>query len=555
MEIKLKLGYRDEWQVFCCPDGSRIEDVYRHFKDKIPYSIFAANVNNEYKDLNYKLKEADEVVLLDIRTQAANYVYQCSLTLLLLRAVDEVWGKKSEITIQNSLNKGLYIEVEKRHGLSDEDVSNLDAKMRELVEKDLPIKLEIVGRSEAMKILSEEGMDEKKRLLREDLELKFVRFYTLDGYRDFFYSLMVPSTGYLKFFELRKYRKGMLMRFPHQTMPDQIPEFKEENQLYRTFAEQKIWDGLLDIHYVSDLNEKIETKEYMDLMLLSEALHEKKISQIADDIKRQKKRIVLIAGPSSSGKTTFARRLCIQLRVNGLSPLYMGTDDYFVERADTPLDEYGEPDFENLRSLDIDLFNSDMNGLLSGKEVDLPTFDFMTGTKVFGKRKTSVNSDQPIVIEGIHALNDELTPFIPHDQKYKIYISPLTQLNIDPHNRVPTTDERMLRRMVRDSQFRGHDAKSTIANWHKVRAAEDRNIFPYTDEANVLFNSYHIYEIAVLKKYAKPLLEKITPEDDEYAEARRLLKFLEFFREIDDDEVIVNNSIIREFIGGSIFVD
>lgn len=555
MEIKLKLGYRDEWRVFCCPNGSRIEDVYRHFKDNIPYSIFAANVNNEYKDLNYQLQEEDEVVLLDIRTQAANYVYQYSLTLLLLRAVDEVWGKKSEIIIQNSLNKGLYIEVEKKHGLSDEDVSNLDAKMRELVENDLPIKLEIVSRDEALRILSEEGMEEKKRTLREDLELKHVRFYTLDGYRDFFYSLMVPSTGYLKFFELRKYRKGMLMRFPHQTMPDQIPEFKEENQLYRTFAEQKIWDELLGIHYVSDLNEKIEADDYMDLMLLSEALHEKKISQIADDIKKQKKRIILIAGPSSSGKTTFARRLCIQFRVNGLSPLYMGTDDYFVERADTPLDEYGEPDFENLRALDIDLFNADMNRLLSGKEVDLPTFDFMTGTKIFGKRKISIGPDQPIVIEGIHALNDDLTPFIPQDQKYKIYISPLTQLNIDPHNRVPTTDERMLRRMVRDSQFRGHDAKSTIANWHKVRAAEDKNIFPYTDEADVLFNSYHVYEIAVLKKYAKPLLEKITPEDAEYAEARRLLRFLEFFREIDNDEVIVNNSIIREFIGGSIFVD
>ena len=555
MEIKLKLGYRDEWQVFCCPDGSRIEDVYRHFKDDIPYSIFAANVNNEYKDLNYQLQEKDEVILLDIRTQAANYVYQYSLTLLLLRAVDEVWGRKSEIIIQNSLNKGLYIEVEKKHGLSDEDVSILETKMRELVEKDLPIKLEIVSRNEALRILSEEGMEEKKRTLREDLELKHVRFYTLDGYRDFFYSLMVPSTGYLKFFELRKYRKGMLMRFPHQTMPDQIPEFKEENQLYRTFAEQKIWDELLGIHYVSDLNEKIEADDYMDFMFLSEALHEKKISQIADDIKKQKKRIILIAGPSSSGKTTFARRLCIQLRVNGLSPLYMGTDDYFVERADTPLDEYGEPDFENLRALDIDLFNADMNGLLSGKEVDLPTFDFMTGTKIFGKRKTSINLDQPIVIEGIHALNDDLTPFIPLEQKYKIYISPLTQLNIDPHNRVPTTDERMLRRMVRDSQFRGHDAKSTIANWHKVRAAEDKNIFPYTDEADVLFNSYHVYEIAVLKKYAKPLLEKITPEDAEYAEARRLLRFLEFFREIDNDEVIVNNSIIREFIGGSIFVD
>lgn len=555
MKIKLKLGPREDWKDYIFEEGMRVEDVYKQFSKDLPYSIYAANVDNDYHDLNYPLKDGSEVELLDIRTQAANYVYQYSLTLLLLRAVDKVWGVSAQIVVQNSLNKGLYIEAQKKHGISDDDVLAVEAEMRRLVEEDLPITLEKVSRDEAVEILSEEGMEEKKRILQEELNLKTVRFYTLDGYRDFFYGLMVPSTGYLQHFELLKYRKGLLLRFPHPSNPDVIPEFKEENQMYRTFAEQKIWDGLLGINYVFDLNEKISSGEYMDLMLLSEALHEKKISQIADQIKKQGKRIVLIAGPSSSGKTTFARRLCIQLRVNGLSPLYMGTDDYFVERADTPLDEYGEPDFENLRALDIDLFNANMNGLLNGEEVDLPTFDFMVGTKIFGKRKMSIRPNQPIVIEGIHALNDELTPYIPKEEKFKIYISPLTQLNIDPHNRVPTTDERMLRRMVRDSQFRGHDAKSTIANWHKVRAGEDKNIFPYSDEADVLFNSYHAYEIAVLKKYAKPLLEKIGPDEDEYAEARRLLRFLRFFREIEDDSVIVNNSIIREFIGGSIFVD
>lgn len=555
MKIKLKLGPREEWRDYAFVDGMRVEDVYKAFKEDLPYSIYAANVDNDYKDLNYLLKDGSEVELLDIRTQAANYVYQYSLTLLLLRAVNTVWGESAQIVIQNSLNKGLYIEAQKKHGISDEDVSAVDREMRRLVEADLPIILEQVSRDEAIRILSEDGMEEKKRILQEELNLKTVRFYTLDGYRDFFYGLMVPSTGYLRHFELLKYRKGLLLRFPHPSNPDVIPEFREENQMYRTFAEQKIWDGLLGINYVFDLNEKISSGEYVDLMLLSEALHEKKISQIADQIKRQKKRIVLIAGPSSSGKTTFARRLCIQLGVNGLSPLYMGTDDYFVERADTPLDEYGEPDFENLRALDIELFNANMNDLLNGKEVDLPSFDFLVGTKTFGKRKISIKSDQPIVIEGIHALNDELTPYIPKDEKFKIYISPLTQLNIDPHNRVPTTDERMLRRMVRDSQFRGHDAKSTIASWHKVRAGEDKNIFPYSDEADVLFNSYHVYEIAVLKKYAKPLLEQVGPDEDEYAEARRLLRFLRFFREIEDDSVIVNNSIIREFVGGSIFVD
>jgi uridine kinase len=271
-------------------------------------------------------------------------------------------------------------------------------------------------------------------------------------------------------------------------------------------------------------------------------------------ITQQKKRIVLICGPSSSGKTTFARRLIIQLRVNGLEPLYLGTDDYFVERTQTPVDENGEPNFEDIEALDIELFNRDMNGLLKGDEVDIPTFDFLKGTKVFGKRITRAKKGQPIIIEGIHGLNKQLTADIPDEEKFKIYISPLTQLNIDEHNRIPTTDARMLRRMVRDYQFRGHTAQSTIQAWPKVRKGEDKNIFPYNGEADVFFNSVHIYELNVLKKYAEPLLRSITREEPEYSEAVRMLKFLQYFKTIEDDSIIVNNSIIREFIGGSIFV-
>ena len=311
----------------------------------------------------------------------------------------------------------------------------------------------------------------------------------------------------------------------------------------------------MGIDYVSDLNKKIEEGKFKELIQLSEALHEHRIVEIADMIKKQKKRIILIAGPSSSGKTTFAQRLCIQLRVNGLQPLYMGTDDYFVEREDTPVDEFGEKNYEDLDAVDIHLFNQNINDLLAGKEVDMPTFNFLTGHKEFGKRLTSIKSGQPIVIEGIHALNEELTRELPHDEKFKIYISPLTQLNIDSHNRVVTTDHRMLRRMVRDYKYRGHSAQSTIASWPKVRAGEDKNIFPYSNEADVLFNSVHLYEICVLKKYAKPLLEAITPEEPEYSDAVRMLNFLRFFKTVDDDSAIVNNSILREFIGGSVFVD
>ncbi|MDD7511887.1 MAG: nucleoside kinase [Peptostreptococcaceae bacterium] len=554
MEIKLKKSPRGEWETVNVNAGSTVEDIYRTYGKDLPYKIICANVNNDYQDLNYIPRDGEKVQLLDIRTQAANLVYQYSLSLLFLKAVYNVLGNETHVEIQNSLNKGLYTEISGGKKVTDKSIAEVEAEMRRMVEADLKITLEKVSRVEALDILDKDGHEEKKRILLEELNLKTVRFYTLDGFREFFYGLMVPSTSYIDKFSVMKYRSGVLLRFPHPSNPNVVPELHEDDKLYKAFGEQKRWDKLLGVTYVSDLNDKIGNGGYKDLIQLSEALHEKKIAQIADMIKTQKKRIILIAGPSSSGKTTFARRLCVQLRVNGLEPIYMGTDDYFVEREDTPLDENGERDFENLRALDIELFNANMNGLLKGEEVDLPTFDFMTGHKSFGERLTRIKSNQPIVIEGIHALNENLTPYIDSNAKFKIYISPLTQLNIDPYNRVPTTDERMLRRMVRDSIFRGHDARSTLSSWPKVRAGEDVNIFPYSDEADVLFNSYHVYEISVLKKFAEPLLQAVEPKDDEYAEARRMLRFLRFFRTIEDDSTIVNNSILREFIGGSIFV-
>ena len=319
--------------------------------------------------------------------------------------------------------------------------------------------------------------------------------------------------------------------------------------------EAKRWQKLLDVIYMPDLNEKVVAGEAKDLILLSEALHEKKIAEMADVITKEKKRIVLIAGPSSSGKTTTAKRLSVQLRVNGLEPLYLGTDDYFVERSQTPRDENGNPNYEGLDALDIELFNSNMNDLLAGKEVDLPEFDFVSGKKMFGKRITSIRKDQPIIIEGIHALNGKLTELIDDDEKYRIYISPFTQLNIDMHNRVPTTDARMLRRMVRDFKYRNRSAAGTIAQWHQVRAGEDKNIFPFNGEADVVFNTVLVYELAILKKYAEPLLQQIGENEPEYDEAQRLLNFIQPFEIIEDESAIPNNSILREFIGGSVFVE
>lgn len=554
MNIQLIKEKRSQAVQIEIKKGSSIEELYKKYAQELPYTVLAAKVNNKIESLEYKLHRECRVEFLDMRTQAANLVYQNSLILIYLKAIEDILGKV-DVDIENSLNKGLYTEIKASQNLSAKEIRAIEKRMRELVNEDMPFAREELTKDEAVARFEEMGCPEKVELLDENPRMKKVPFYSLGGYRDFFYGIMVPSTGYIKKFELRKYRRGVLLRFPHPSSPDKIPPYTDEKMLYRTFGEQSRWGKLMGITYVSDLNRKIEEGKFKELVQLSEALHERRIVEIADMITKQNKRIILIAGPSSSGKTTFAQRLCIQLRVNGLDPLYMGTDDYFVEREDTPLDEYGEKNYEDLEAVDIRLFNQNMNDLLSGKTVDLPTFDFMTGKKIFGKRLTTIKSNRPIVIEGIHALNEELTNEIPKEEKFKIYISPLTQLNIDSHNRIVTTDHRMLRRMVRDYKYRGHSAQNTIATWPKVRAGEDKNIFPFSNEADVLFNSVHLYEICVLKKYAQPLLEEIKPEEPEYGDAVRMLNFLRFFKTASDDSAIVNNSILREFIGGSIFVD
>ena len=554
MRIQLKKELRGQFEEITVERGITIEEIYKGIKDELSYTVLAARVNNKIERLEHRLYNDCRVELLDMRTQEANLIYQNSLCLIYLKAIDDVLGKV-DVDIENAINKGLYTEIKCSTPVTAKDIKKIENRMRQLVKADIPFVREKLTKEEAEAVFMETGCPEKAELLCENQNLRKIPFYSLDGCRDFFYGLMVPSTGYIEHFQLMKYRRGVLLRFPHPSNPNVIPEYVDEKMLYKTFGEQSRWGKLMGINYVSDLNRKIEEGKFKELIQLSEALHERRIVEIADMINRKKKRIILIAGPSSSGKTTFAQRLCIQLRVNGLQPLYMGTDDYFVERENTPLDEFGEKNYEDLDAVDIHLFNQNINDLLEGKTVDMPTFNFITGHKEFGKRFTSIKSSQPIVIEGIHALNEELTRELPAEQKFKIYISPLTQLNIDSHNRVVTTDHRMLRRMVRDYKYRGHSAQSTISSWPKVRAGEDKNIFPYSNEADVLFNSVHLYEICVLKKYAKPLLEAITPDEPEYSDAVRMLNFLRFFKTVDDDSAIVNNSILREFIGGSVFTE
>lgn len=551
MKIQLRKGPRQPVEQIEVKSGTTIEEIYQSVKEELPYKVLAANVDNKVEELSKKLTRSCSVELLDMRTQVANLIYEHSLSLIYLKSVEDVLGRV-DTEILHALNKGLFTIIHKEGGVTEEEVAAIEARMHELVDADLPFVKEVVSREEALASLDDLLLQDKKRLLEKSRNKK-VRYFSLEGFKNFFYGEMVPSTGYIDLFELRKYREGVLVRYPHTSDPSILQPYVDDVKLYEAFKETNRWQDILGIDSVIDLNECIEKGRMPEVIQLSEALHEKRIVEIAREITDQGKRIILIAGPSSSGKTSFAHRLCIQLAVNGARPLYLGTDDYFVERDETPLDAHGEPDYENLSAIDIGLFNRDMNGLLAGDTVDLPTFDFMEGRKIFGKRMTRIDKEQTIVIEGIHALNGELTKEIPDEEKYKIYISPLTQLCIDKHNRIPTTDARMIRRMVRDYKYRNHSAQETIREWPKVRAGEDKNIFPYNGEADAFFNSVHIYELSVLKKYASPLLEAITQDEPEYLEAHRLLRFLNFFQVYEDEDVIVNNSILREFIGGSIF--
>ena len=554
MEIRLKKGPGKEFETLHTDKPVTGEMLVEQYAGDAEYRILAMKVGNVLKELTAVVDSDCDVELLDMRNHGANLIYQRSVSLIYLKAAKDVLGDV-RVEIDNSLNKGVYTEIKLPSAVKEQQVREISERMQQLIDADMPIRKVVMSRNDAVSLFSERGLLKKAKLLEQNESVDELVCYELDGYRNLFYGPMAPSAGYIEHFELRKYHRGVILRFPYPSAPDRVPEYVDEKKLCTAFGESKKWHKLLDVAYLCDLNDKIEQGQFKETVLLSEALHEKKIAEIADEIYKERKRIVLLAGPSSSGKTTTARRLCVQLKVNGLDPLYLGTDDYFVERNQTPLDENGEPDFENLGAVDIELFNDNMNGLLEGRMVDLPEFDFIEGKKVFGKRLTQIDANRPIVIEGIHALNPELTKHIDDAWKYRIYISPFVQINMDYHSRIPTTDARMIRRMVRDYKYRGKSAEATIDDWPKVRKGEDKNIFPYNGTADVLFNSALSYELGILKKYAEPLLKAIGPDKPQYSEAQRLLQMLQFVKDYDDDSVVPNNSILKEFIGGSIFVE
>lgn len=514
--------------------------------------IIACKCNNEVKSLNYDIKENDVIELLDTSSKDGHRIYIRGILYIMAKALNELYPR-ALLSVNYQLSNAMFCEID-NIPITEAMISNIRERMQEIIDKDLEIRKVIMNKEEAEKFYS------NARTLRGIVQIgnkqkESVSLYYCEDYFNYFFGVMPVSTGYTSVFDIIKYKDGFLVRYPSAEKPNELTNHKGNKKLLATLEEYEDIHRVLNVDTLYKLNKEIQAGRTENLILLSEALHEKKMANIADDIaKRPNVKMVLIAGPSSSGKTTFAKRLGIELRLNGLKPVTISVDNYFVERKDNPKDENGQYDFECLEAIDLDLFNNHIKTLLDGGTIDVPTFDFKVGTKRYNGEKMHLANDEILVIEGIHCLNDKLTSSIPMEQKYKIYISDLTVLNIDYCNRISTTDTRLLRRIVRDNNFRGYSALHTLKTWDSVNRGENKNIFPYQENCDAMFNSSLIYEISVLKKHALPLLQEITNEEPEYAEAKRLVEFLKYFDDI-DEEFIPRNSLLREFIGGSIFGD
>ncbi|MFA6074472.1 MAG: nucleoside kinase [Negativicutes bacterium] len=533
--------------------GVSAQLIAEEYKWHFHYPIVAASINKRISSLNTIINEDVEFDLFDTGSDIGNTVYLRSVFFLLVMAVKQLY-ENSDVSIRNSIGKGYYCELSMGRRLTTGDFRNIEQKMRDIVAQKLPIFSKAVDKQVAIEMFEVTRQHSKIKLLKQ-IELEQVRLYFCGDNYDYFYGSLVPNTEYLRVFSLEYYPpSGIVLLVPDKAQPDRLPDFVDQPNLAQVFHEAEQWGKILDCRYLSDLNEHITNGGANEIIRVAEALHEKKLAQIADAIlAKPDARVVLIAGPSSSGKTTFANRLRIQLQVNGLRPVPVSLDDYFVDRERTPKDERDEFDFEALEAIDLELFNMHLQQLLNGEEVLLPTFDFKAGRRIKGKRRIQLKADQMLLIEGIHGLNDKLTASVLRKNKFKIYISALTQLSIDNHNRIPTTEARLIRRIVRDNKYRGNSALNTLKMWKSVRRGEEKNIFPYQEDADVMFNSALIYELAVLRRYALPLLAEIGKDEIQYYEAQRLLKFLGYFCLIDDESNIPPTSILREFIGNSCF--
>lgn len=537
------------------PEGSSLLDIYNGFNLTMPYGPVSAKVNNKVESLDFRVYYNKDIEFLDITSSSGIRTYVRSLFFILVKAVEELYPQGS-ISLEHPISKGYFCKLHIDRTIGLDDVQRIKQKMQEIIAADIPYTRTESHTEEVVRLFEKRGMMDKARLLDTYGQL-YSYYYQLGDTVDCYYSSLVPSTGYIRLFDIVKYYDGLLLRIPSRENPTKLEEVVKQEKMLEVFQEYHRWNQILGISTVGDLNVACNHGHATDLINVSEALQEKKIAQIADEITHRNQdgkrvKLVLISGPSSSGKTTFSKRLSIQLMTNGLKPYPISLDDYFVNRNDTPLDENGKHDFESLYAVDLSFFEEQLTTLLNGGEVELPRYNFTTGKREMSGKKLRIDEHMILIIEGIHALNPALTPHIPNENKYKVYVSALTTILLDNHNYIPTTDNRLLRRIIRDYKYRNYSAEETIARWPSVRAGEEKWIFPYQENADAMFNSALLFELAVLKDYVEPVLRKVPNRCPEYSESHRLLRFLNYFVSVQDKE-LPPTSLLREFLGGSSF--
>lgn len=535
------------------PEGATYLELSKKYQDRFNAPIVVARVGNTLKELTAEVCEGDEITFIDPSNREGMSIYMRTVCLIMLKAVHDVIGNSHQVVIENSIKKNFYCEIQGKTDVNNEFINKIKHRMNEIIKADLPIVRNRFRHKDAVKKLKEFGLEDKINLYRYRKD-SVINLYSIDGYYDYLYGYMAPSTGCVYLYDIVTYENGFLIIVPSVKEVTKLPKIEKFEKITNVFMEQMHWSRLMEVKCVAELNDTIVAGKFGELVRINEALHEKKIASIADTIYQKKDdvKLVLIAGPSSSGKTSFANRLGVQLRVLGMKPHVISMDDYFVNRDETPIDEYGNRNYEDIDCIDIKQFNNDINALIAGEIVELPSYNFIAGMREYHGNFVRLKENEIMIIEGIHGLNDKLTPAIKNKNKYKIFISAMTQLNVDNHKFISTSDSRLLRRIVRDSLSRGNDAAATIAMWSNVARGEEKNIFPYQENADEVFNSATIYELPVLKQYAEPLLYNIDDTMPEYITAKRLIKFLAYFLCAPAD-AIPNNSLIREFVGGSVF--
>lgn len=534
--------------------GTTYLEISKEYQSQFKHEIILVLMNGRLRELFKTLKEDCTIQFITLGEDAGRKTYVRGLIFVMLRAIYRVLGHDNidEVRVEHSIGSGLYCELDGKVTVDASLMEQVKEEMKSIIARDIPFMKRSIATAEAAELFHQYHMYDKEKLFRFR-RVSSANLYNLDGFEDYFYGYMPASTGILKYFDIFPYEEGFILMLPTKEEPEKVPEFKPRKHLFETLQQANQWGRTMEISTVGSLNDEITKGNINDIILIQEALQEKRLAEIAEKIKNAgSKKFIMIAGPSSSGKTTFSHRLSIQLRTLGYKPHPIAVDDYFVNREDTPKDEFGNFNFESIHAIDIEQFNQDMTALLNGETVELPSFNFKSGKREYKGNFKKLGPEDILVIEGIHGLNDELSYTLPKESKFKIYISALTQLNIDEHNRIPTTDGRLIRRMVRDARTRGTSARETIAMWPSVRRGEEENIFPFQEEADCMFNSALIYELSVLKQYAEPILFGIEKDCPEYLEAKRLLKFLDYFLGVSSED-IPKNSIIREFIGGSCF--